>query len=496
MRKAQQTTCVIETPGVQSENAELSANAGPMQGENQTGASTPGSRIALLTPYNGGNFGDAAIQDAMIANLRVRIPDAHISGITLNSASFLERHGAGGFPLCASRLPFYGMSDVDATSAPRVENRNVADSGGQRVGSNWKSALKGILGEIPGARRVGKRLRSNFATVRGEIRHFLGARLFLRSQDLLIVSGGGQLDEEWGGPWGHPFSLLKWAVLAKLVRVPFAIVSVGTGKAASPVSRMFFATALRLAGYRSFRDVNSRSIAAKWLAAAGRDDVIPDLAFSLPSLAPARTNLRLVANGRPIVALSPIAYAKPGSWPRQDQAVYDRYRHQMAQVVSGLVESGYFVAVVWSSAGDDEKIFSEIMDCLDPETREKAAKQIFLPSISNWKELSALLEDVDFLVASRMHSTIIGFLAGTPTVAISFDPKVDWVMQDLEQKEYLLQIGDFTAKQVIHVLANLAQNHATVVEQIASYRARVSPQLSGQYDALAKLATVNRTKPS
>src|ERR1700719_489534 len=100
MRKVQQTTFVIETPGVQSENAELSADAEPMRGENRTGERTPRPRIALLPPYNGGNFGDAAIQDAMIANLRLRLPDAQISGITLNSTSFLERHGAAGFPLC------------------------------------------------------------------------------------------------------------------------------------------------------------------------------------------------------------------------------------------------------------------------------------------------------------------------------------------------------------------------------------------------------------
>jgi polysaccharide pyruvyl transferase WcaK-like protein len=489
MSKTKKATCLTGAVEVQTEDADQSTDAGPMRGANQSTANTPGPRIALLTPYNGGNFGDAAIQDAMIANLRLRLPNAQISGITLNSASFLERHDASGFPLCAAKLPFYGMSETDVPQQSWNEDSGVADD---RQQGGWKSAAKDVLRKIPGSRRVGKKLQSYFSGIRGEIRHLVDARRFLRSQDLLIVSGGGQLDEEWGGPWGHPFSLFKWAVIARLVRVPFVIVSVGAGKTSSSISRMFLGMALRLACYRSFRDVNSRNIAGKWLARASNDLVIPDLAFSMPSSAlPSSAGMRSLANAKPIIALSPIAYAKPGSWPRQDQAVYDRYRHQMSQVVSRLVDSGYFVAVVWSSVGDDEKVFSEIMDCLDENSRERAAKQIFLPSITNWKELAALLEDADFLIASRMHSTILGFLTRTPTIAISFDPKVDWVMQDLGQKTYLLQIADFTADEILRALEDLAQNRVTVVEQIASYRERISPELSQQYDALAKLASAN-----
>ena len=80
-----------------------------------------------------------------------------------------------------------------------------------------------------------------------ELRHCAGAYRFLRTEDLLIVSGGGQLDEEWGGPWGHPFTLFKWAVLARIAHVPFAIASVGACKLTSKTSRFFVSVALRMA---------------------------------------------------------------------------------------------------------------------------------------------------------------------------------------------------------------------------------------------------------
>jgi hypothetical protein len=55
-------------------------------------AETPNERdcrVALLTPYDGGNLGDAAIQDAMIENIRRRLPGVRLSGISLSSESFL-----------------------------------------------------------------------------------------------------------------------------------------------------------------------------------------------------------------------------------------------------------------------------------------------------------------------------------------------------------------------------------------------------------------------
>lgn len=56
-----------------------------------------GPQVALLTPYTGGNLGDAAIQDAMIANLCRRMPGARKSLVAMVAQSphlhFREPHG-------------------------------------------------------------------------------------------------------------------------------------------------------------------------------------------------------------------------------------------------------------------------------------------------------------------------------------------------------------------------------------------------------------------
>jgi polysaccharide pyruvyl transferase WcaK-like protein len=327
-----------------------------------------------------------------------------------------------------------------------------------------------------------------------EIRHAVEGYRFLLTQDALIVSGGGQLDEEWGGPWGHPFALFKWAVLARIAQIPYAIVSVGACKLNSPISRVFLSGALRLARYRSYRDKNSREIAARLLPRACGDTVVPDLAFSQPtSELPLPANIRTIGQGRTIVAIGLIAYAKPGAWPWPDQALYDRYLQQMARVATQLLERGYFLVFVWSSE-EDKSVIPEMLGRLDDESKNRLAQQMHIPAIMTWKDLVASLQGVDFLIASRLHSAILGFLTQTPTVAISFDPKVDWVMEDLGQTDYLLHIGDFTSKDVIESLDRIELRRSVVLEQIASYQYQIRSVCALQYDALTKLIKVVRRR--
>ncbi len=447
-------------------------------------------RIALLTPYDGGNLGDGAIQDAMIANLRLRLPRARFSGISLNCENFVARHGVDAFPLCATNRPFYGMSPG---SAAKQHGQGKSDARGPEQQGLGAPRVKAALKRVPGLWSFLKIAHAWVTTPGRELRHCVQGYRFLRTQDLLIVSGGGQLDEEWGGAWGHPFALFKWAVLARFAQIPYVMASVGAQKAASATSRFFMSAALRHANYRSYRDTNSREIAAGLLRRATEDPVVPDLAFSLPPAElPHPAGIRALAQGRPIIAVSPIAYAKPGSWPWQDHALYERYLQEMALVVSQLLERGCFLVMLCSSLGDDESVIPEIVGRLDDESKKKLELQMHIPAIANWKDVVASLLDADVLLASRLHSAILGFVTQTPTVAISFDPKVDWVMEDLGQSDYLLHIRDFTADDVIKTLDRIAHHRSAILEQIAAYQNRVSSFSGQQYDAMLGLILSGR----
>jgi polysaccharide pyruvyl transferase WcaK-like protein len=212
---------------------------------------------------------------------------------------------------------------------------------------------------------------------------------------------------------------------------------------------------------------------------------LPDSSLSSPA-----GIIRGLSRGRPVVAISPICFAKSGQWPTPDRALYDRYVQQIARVLSRLSEQGYFLVVCCSSLGDDETVIPDILLCLDEELKSAMEGKIHFPSIKTWRDFTAVLCETDCLVASRLHGTILGFVTRTPVVAVSFNPKVDWVMEDLGQTDYLLHIRDFTADDVIGALDRVKSHRSAIVAQINSYRSGLlaNSDSTRQYDFLAGLA--------
>jgi polysaccharide pyruvyl transferase WcaK-like protein len=142
---------------------------------------------------------------------------------------------------------------------------------------------------------------------------------------------------------------------------------------------------------------------------------------------------------------------------------------------------------VCSSLGDDETVIPDLLGRLDDETMHGLDGQIHFPTIKTWKDFVAAMRDADYLIASRLHGTILGFLTETPAVAISFNPKVDWLMEDLHQTDYLLQIGNFMAEDVFKALDRLKASRDASVEQIANYRKGTVSASAQQYDTLTGL---------
>jgi polysaccharide pyruvyl transferase WcaK-like protein len=218
--------------------------------------------------------------------------------------------------------------------------------------------------------------------------------------------------------------------------------------------------------------------------------VIADLAFSIPaSELPSSGMVRSISQGRKIIAISLIAYAKPGKWPRQDRAVYERYIGEIARLVSLLIAAGYFLVIVSSSLGDDDRVIPEILNLLDEDVKKKVPEQFYVPAIANWKDLAAALSESDVLIASRLHSVVLGFDTDTPSIAISFNPKVNCVMEDFGQTKYLFDIHQFRAENITEAVARIDKDRRQVIDQIQQRRRTLLPPSELQYDALAALAT-------
>src|SRR5580704_16948739 len=137
-------------------------------------------RIALLTPYTGGNLGDGVIQDSMIANLRLRIPGVQFTGITLSCENFIKKHGTFAFPMLASSpspyKPDNGSGPREA-GCPSVELEHPLRNGSA-------NPAKRALRSVPGLVLLVKAARAWAAGISRELTHSFRAFRVLRKHNL------------------------------------------------------------------------------------------------------------------------------------------------------------------------------------------------------------------------------------------------------------------------------------------------------------------------
>jgi polysaccharide pyruvyl transferase WcaK-like protein len=424
------------------------------------------AKIAVLGPFGFGNLGDAAIQDAVIAALRRRFPGVEIAGISLNPVDTRERHGIEAFPMnYRARLSAPPSGEAvrpdrrPAVSTPRVER--------------FKRLLKAVPLARAGVRAT--RLAIDWTiSLRREFAFAFESLHALRRLDCLIISGGGQLSDAWGGPWHQPWDLLRWSALARLSGVDLVALSVGAGPLDSKLSRLLVRNALKLARYLSLRDPRSADLIAA-IGYAGPRPVFPDLAYGL--------DVRRPGTERPgpakVVGVNPMAVFDPRVWPVKDRAKYLGYLGKLAEFTAWLLDRGLEVRLFSSQVRMDRPAIDDLKAIL-AQRGLTTGPSLGEAQIEKVADLTAFLSQTDIVVTSRLHSTIIAHLVGTPVVAVSPHSKVDEAMRLFGQSAYCLAVEQFTPDLLRAAFEALESRLETEREQILTraneFRARLNEQ--------------------
>jgi polysaccharide pyruvyl transferase WcaK-like protein len=450
------------------------------------GVSAGGRRFALLSPSGWGNLGDAAIVQALIHGIRRRVPDAELYGLTLNPEDSEKRHGIPTLTCSGISLDGYGVREprvgrsapgpADAGASP---DAGAASAGGaRRRASAMRATVRRRLSQVPGAERAWQLA----ARVRSEVRHRLRTGRILGRLDSLIVAGGGQIDEHWGGPLGHPYVLWRWGRFARSRGARYLVLSVGTGTVSSGLGRRFVRQALALAEYRSYRDAESRALVAD--IGFDRDDpVVPDLAFSFP--VPSGAPPARAPGAPPVVAISPIAYNDPRIWPRAEPARYRRHVEQLAALIEGTVRRGWDVSL-FATDWADRVTIREVLAELDARARLRPEdrRRIRASEIDTVDDVFRLLREVDLVVAARLHGVLLSLVAGRPVLALSYDRKVARQMADAGQSEFCMDIDRFDPDDGQRRLQRLWERRGDAGAEIAAVAGAARRRVEEQYDLL------------
>jgi polysaccharide pyruvyl transferase WcaK-like protein len=424
-------------------------------------AGTKPPSFALISPSGYGNLGDAAIVDTVIEQIRLRYPDARIIALTLNPEDTLQRHGVEASTLMGFSRPGYGI--MESNDQPRTDALTSAEVSKRANHMPAPSARTAIIRLLAIASRP---LRRRLRPLKAEALHIRNSLELLKTTDTLVVCGGGQLDDYWGGAWGHPYVLFRWSILARRVGTTIVALGIGYGTLRNALSRFFIRRFLSNADFRSYRDSRSRDLVGAPNITQG-DTVGPDLAFALNVEAYAPTKKSTAEKFH--IAVSPMAWLDPRVWPEKSQAGYDRYVSLLADFVNTLVRSGHLVSL-FATDGMDELTISDVMARLRHDSPPEA-RVIQLPAMGSVKNLLSFFAKVDLVVASRLHGTLLSCLMAVPTVALSYERKVATLMRELNLSDYCHDLSDIDLNG-ISALTNSALNNRQAIK--AGLRERVA----------------------
>jgi polysaccharide pyruvyl transferase WcaK-like protein len=420
------------------------------------------TKIGLLDHVGGGNLGDDATLDAVAGNIKRRWPNAEIVAFSMNPDDTETRHGIRSHPIRRKGWSIgYKPAGTEAT---------------------LKKTVKALTRKY---NAVFYLLKATHAVVLlpvevfRELSFLVASRRNIKSFDLLIISGGGQLTEK-DGPWGFPYTIFKWVVLARSAGVRCMFLNLGAGPLTHPLSKFFVTRALLAADYVSLRDDKSQALVYE-IGFRGDSRVCPDSVYGLE--VPMTNGSERLAE--PIVGFAPMPYPGPREdLPEKDRIVYDESIRKLAIFASWLVGQSCALTMFGTDIGVDPRAIEDLQMALLCRHGVTSSKYRVNHSVKSVHDLLGTMSEMDYVVTCRFHGVVFAHLLNKPVLAIAHHPKVMDLMTDLDLSSYCVDIRDFDLKLLTERFASMVNNGEEIKSRMAASLMRNRQQLRNQFDEL------------
>lgn len=236
----------------------------------------------------------------------------------------------------------------------------------------------------------------------------------------VLVSGGGSLLQDVTGRLSI-FYYLALIALGKLLGKKVMIYSQGIGPIRKPFNRFMTKHILSRVDAITVREPNSRADLIGIGIDPHRIVITADPVISLspqedPSLTAWLAEAPGYIPGAPLIGLA---------FRGQDMAF--GAAEKLIQVIRRLREEQHanILLIPYYSVQD-----SSVLDHL-----EKLAEGLVIPVRRPLRvsEMLSLTAQLDVLVGTRLHSLIVSAICGTPMIAVSYDPKIEYFMETIDR---------------------------------------------------------------
>ncbi|MCL2046066.1 MAG: polysaccharide pyruvyl transferase CsaB [Oscillospiraceae bacterium] len=276
----------------------------------------------------------------------------------------------------------------------------------------------------------------------------------------MLISGGGSLlqDETSTKSLRYYLAIIN---LARMLGKKVMIYSQGIGPLNADDSRKMVQKTLNRCHEITVRDTASASLLRE-IGITREIKVVCDPVLLLSSLDYADLGiideleqLRLIGEDgvkKNFVAQKPILLAAIRCWKDDGHII------EVAKFLDEQTKNGYDVLLVPAHYPDD------LLACVS--IRVAMSSEVYCINKSlTAKEFNALTSHADYVFSMRLHGLICAYAAGTPILALSYDPKVDAFMEQVNLKEYCLAYDNFESNKAMTLFEKLS--HAPKETQLA-----------------------------
>jgi polysaccharide pyruvyl transferase WcaK-like protein len=403
----------------------------------------PGKTVSFFGGFGLGNFGNEITLQAILYHLRHRIPNAKVNCICTHPEATAANHNIRALPL----------------------TRTVVNV--------WRPR-----------HRVAQVLRTLFIGFPSELYRWVEALLTLKHTDVLIVPGTGLLTDAYGLTGWGPYNTFKWSLLAKIRGCQVFFVSVGAGPLYSQIGKWLVKSALALADFRSYRDLETKAFLRSIGAARETDKVYPDLAFSIvEEISPRLAN---PGRPRPVVGLGLMLYHGRLSSDGARDSTFEVYLEQLVVLVKWLLARNYDVRLLIGELSDIS-VTTEFKTLLRNRLEVYDEERIIDEPASSVEDLLAQLSKTDAVIATRFHNILLALALNKPAICVSFHQKCTSLMHDMGLQEYCQDIKQLDAEKLIEQFCKLEANAGILKAMISQKVSDCRKALDEQYDLIFKM---------
>lgn len=288
-----------------------------------------------------------------------------------------------------------------------------------------------------------------------------------------VISGGGSLLQDKTGMKTVPYYIVIM-MIAYFFGKPFFIYAQGIGPLQRKLSQKLVKFAISKAKYISVRDQESLQLLEK-IGVRQPIDLVPDPVMGM-TYKKGLNKSWLTKEG----LTSPFITVAIREWPTSTN-----FAEKVIKALDDCAKNGQKIVFLPMHGEDDDETSREWA------SRMNADVAIF-PYDATISEKISLIGDSTLLVGMRLHALIFAAIANTPMVGISYDPKIDSFINQIDQPLIGNVNGDWTPEQLYEMIQDQLQNHQ---RQATLLKEQAKPlQQNANETAQKVLSLINKSK--